>query len=42
MHHPLVAAVPLLLLPVVILIVDPEAYALGLTVGATLRLADRR
>ena len=42
MHHPLVAAVPLLLLPVVILIVNPEAHALGPTVGATLRLADRR
>ena len=42
MHHPLVAAVPLLLLPVVILIVNPEAHALGPTVGATLPQADRR
>ena len=42
MHHPLVAAVPLLFLPVVILIVNPEAHALGPTVGATLRLAGSR
>ena len=42
MLQPLVAAVHLLLLPVVILIVNLEAHALDPTVGATLRLADRR